>query len=437
MEQSEQQQVALFIDFENLVYGLHETFGTNFADEVEPELLFRLAEEYGQVVLANAYADWRFREINQFQADLYRLGIDLIHVFAKRHASKYKNAVDVKMAVDAIETVWTLPHVDTFVIVSGDRDFIHVLKTLRRYGKTVVGVSPAKAVSNDFAALCDRFVRYGALAHTYRQDMLANGHVADVPGDGHLDAVRRTLRQILRERPEGLKGSQIKPLLRRHLSVTFDESEYGFSRLVDLLHAIPDAVSVVHNPGGGDITVFPAGVGAGAAYTAAPAPALEMPNGDLARRAGLPRYRFVADASRRHEIIAALYNAMVEETPFKLANVFDSVLDDCEELQLSTTVLSKYQAILWQSRVFEVEANQQAIPTRERLMRLVPEVACAQDLAFRYEASIVYKLAAAAEESGHDLAPAAICGILGMEEDDEGLAYASRLLEHVSNQQNG
>ena len=111
-------KVALLVDFENLVFGLEAMHGEDYAQHVEPEVLIRLAEEYGQVVLANAYADWRSRDVNQFQTDLYRLGIDLIHVFAKRQQNRMKNAVDVKMAVDAVETVWTLPHIETFVIVS-------------------------------------------------------------------------------------------------------------------------------------------------------------------------------------------------------------------------------------------------------------------------------------------------------------------------------
>jgi hypothetical protein len=127
---------------------------------------------------------------------------------------------------------------------------------------------------------------------------------------------------------------------------------------------------------------------------------------------------------------------MIERSPFKLANIFDRVLDECEELQLSTTVLSKYQAILWQSRVFEVEQNQQTIPTRERLMRLVPEIRSSDDLAFRYEASIVYKLATAAEEMGRSLAPDSICQIMGLS-GEQGLAYAERLLDYVAEQQNG
>ena len=71
-------KVALLVDFENLVFGLQEMHGEEYAEFVDPELLFRLAEEYGQVVMANAYADWRSRDVNQFQTDLYRLGIELV-----------------------------------------------------------------------------------------------------------------------------------------------------------------------------------------------------------------------------------------------------------------------------------------------------------------------------------------------------------------------
>jgi hypothetical protein len=45
-------RVALLIDFENLVRGMAGE------DSIDCELLFRLAEDYGRVLLANAYADW-------------------------------------------------------------------------------------------------------------------------------------------------------------------------------------------------------------------------------------------------------------------------------------------------------------------------------------------------------------------------------------------
>jgi hypothetical protein len=76
-------QVALLIDFENLVRGLAGSVDKErVADILEPGFLFNLAEEYGRVVVARAYADWRMGDVNQFQFELSNLGVDLIHVLA-------------------------------------------------------------------------------------------------------------------------------------------------------------------------------------------------------------------------------------------------------------------------------------------------------------------------------------------------------------------
>ena len=46
-------------------------------------------------------------------------------MLGQRRGTLIKNAVDVKMAVDAVSLMSSLPHIDVYVIVSGDRDFIH------------------------------------------------------------------------------------------------------------------------------------------------------------------------------------------------------------------------------------------------------------------------------------------------------------------------
>ena len=66
-------QVGLLIDFENLVRAVDE-------EDIDCEAVFRLADEYGRVLVANAYADRRMKDVNQYQADLNGLGIDLVHV---------------------------------------------------------------------------------------------------------------------------------------------------------------------------------------------------------------------------------------------------------------------------------------------------------------------------------------------------------------------
>lgn len=155
-------QVALLIDFENVVFGLRND-SDDLGAHLDIEAIFRFSEQYGTVAVARAYGDWRTKELNQYQLELDRAGAEVIHVFSRGWAGRRKNATDVRMAVDATEAIWTMAHINTFVVVSGDRDFIHVLKTLRRYGKTIIGVATDAAASNDLAALCDRFVKYSAL----------------------------------------------------------------------------------------------------------------------------------------------------------------------------------------------------------------------------------------------------------------------------------
>lgn len=234
-------QVALLIDFENVVRAVDEK-------DIDCGALFRLAEEYGRVLVANAYADWRMKDVNRYQTDLYGLGIELIHVLGQRRGTVVKNAVDVKMAVDAVSLMSSLPHIDVYVIASGDRDFIHVLKELRRHGKTVIGVSPNSAVSSDFSSLCDRFLRYEALTST-----------VEPTGSESIEEVRAKLAEIVRDNPDGLLGSAVKTTLRRVLSSSFDESAYGFRSFGSFLGRMSDIVRVVRAPsGGGDLRVYPA-----------------------------------------------------------------------------------------------------------------------------------------------------------------------------------
>ena len=56
---------------------------------------------------------------------------------------RIKNSVDVKMTADCIECAHSYPNINTFVLVSGDSDFLHVVNALRTMGKRVViiGVS--------------------------------------------------------------------------------------------------------------------------------------------------------------------------------------------------------------------------------------------------------------------------------------------------------
>jgi uncharacterized protein (TIGR00288 family) len=413
-------RVALLIDFENLVRGMAGE------DSIDCELLFRLAEDYGRVLLANAYADWRMKDVNQYQTDLYRLGADLVHVFGKRSGNGFKNAVDVKMAVDAIGTISALPHIDVFVIVSGDRDFIHVLKALRQHGKTIIGVAPSTSSSDDFAALCDRFVKFDSLAAAYdvTPSLVATSAIGGDTVD--LDAVRHALAAILANRPEGIKGALVKPMLRRELSPTFDESAFGFSRLTDLLRQLDDTVAVVAHEGGGDVTVYPAASRMDA-DAGSPKPTVQ----ELMRLANLRFYKFDQHESRRRERLRRLHDIMLRKQPFRWEDVQQQMLAEHGETDeaLTVTVLSRTQNVLYQGRAFSFESAEDDLPMKQKLMRLNAALDSPEAFIRGYESSIIYKVGAAAGGAA-ELSPREVAEVLGLPwNNGDCHAYCRALLD--------
>ena len=134
--------VALFIDWENFKISLA---GGNRVPNVSA--LKEEVSNHGRVVVAKAYADWVTRSpelkgASQFVNDppaLYASGIEPVYVPTRLQLGNsnnsnrtitVKNSVDVKMTADCIECAHSYPNIDTFVIVSGDSDFIHVILSL-------------------------------------------------------------------------------------------------------------------------------------------------------------------------------------------------------------------------------------------------------------------------------------------------------------------
>ena len=106
-------QLAVFIDFENLAIGAEETLPGR-TNPVPYEALELLCHDYGNAAVRRAYADWSKAQFGRYQEDLALNGVDLIQV--KRFGTQQKNAADIRMAVDAMETVLIHPDVDVFLL---------------------------------------------------------------------------------------------------------------------------------------------------------------------------------------------------------------------------------------------------------------------------------------------------------------------------------
>ena len=121
---------ALLIDFDNVTMGIRS--------DLQAELRSLLSSDIikGKVAVQRAYADWR--RYPQYIVPLSESSIDLI--FAPAFGSSKKNATDIRLAIDAMELVFTRPEIGTIILLSGDSDFSSLVIKLKEYGKYVIGV---------------------------------------------------------------------------------------------------------------------------------------------------------------------------------------------------------------------------------------------------------------------------------------------------------
>jgi uncharacterized LabA/DUF88 family protein len=146
-------EVAVFVDFENIRYSTINSFGR----EPDPISWRDKALKYGLMAVARAYADFDQHPL-PVRNRLDVAGFEAQHYPAKRTTDnqgreKIVSRSDLNFAIDIINTALARPDIKTFLLFTGDKDFIRVVTTLRnRLGKRVVISGVPGSVSPDLVA---------------------------------------------------------------------------------------------------------------------------------------------------------------------------------------------------------------------------------------------------------------------------------------------
>jgi hypothetical protein len=154
-------RLAVFLDFENLVLGAERALPDAGRRAVPYKALDLLCRERGSAAVRRAYADWARPVFGKYQEDLALNGVDLIQV--TRFGVAQKNAADIRMAVDAMETLITHPEISVYVLVAGDGDYSPLVQRLREFGKTVIGIGTEASASPRLVAVCSEYKFWGTL----------------------------------------------------------------------------------------------------------------------------------------------------------------------------------------------------------------------------------------------------------------------------------
>ncbi len=228
----DRRKIAVFIDFENFAAAAREQRG-----RLDLDAIMREIERQGSSVIRRAYADWtRFESYGE---QLVEHAFELTQRFGQgageRGAGEQGGAAGLQLMIDALETGLTLPGVEGFIFVGGDRDCSAVVRRLRAHGKHVVGIGLGQARSAALAQSCDEFLSYDDLA-----DPDADAST------GSLEEARGLLIEALDEL-EGESGEQgLLAASLKHgmlsLDAGFDEQALGYSQFKDFLEDQVDLV---------------------------------------------------------------------------------------------------------------------------------------------------------------------------------------------------
>ncbi|MGE0352078.1 MAG: NYN domain-containing protein [Gemmatimonadales bacterium] len=203
---------ALLIDFDNVTLGIRS--------DLTKELKTLLGSEIirGKVAVQRAYADWR--RYPQYIVPLSESSIDLI--FAPAFGANKKNATDIRLAIDAIELVFTRPEIGTFILLSGDSDFSTMVIKLKEYGKYVIGVGIRESASDLLIQNCDEYYSYNDLAGLTRE--VDTPSIQRDPWELVVEAVA----QMTRNR-DVMRSDRLKQVMQQ-IDPNFDEKNAGFNR---------------------------------------------------------------------------------------------------------------------------------------------------------------------------------------------------------------
>ncbi len=240
-----QREIALLLDWENIRFGLQERKLTPNISAIKDE-----AQSLGRVVVARAYADFQNYTMSNDPRRLYASGIEPVYVPGRTYddgrggaqSAVRKNSVDIKLTADCVEFCHRYPNIDVYMLVSGDGDFIHLVNSLRPYGKFVAIVALSWSASPRLTESADwvRFYDLDVEPSARREPAIA---AAETRGDAlpeEMTKIFEGIRDIVTHHERPLVLATLKPLLTQRIGEV-DERRFGHTKFKPLVMEAQEA----------------------------------------------------------------------------------------------------------------------------------------------------------------------------------------------------
>jgi uncharacterized LabA/DUF88 family protein len=287
-------KIAVFIDFDNIEIGVKTTLGRQF----DIGAVLEAIKERGEIITKIAYGDWK--RAGDHGRAMSQHAVRLVQRVMTPGGDK--NGADINLALDALEMAFTHAHINAFVIVGGDSDFITLVEKLKQYDRKVFVVGGRAFTSQVMQKNCTEFIAYENVTgggHTVDRSRAPRGDRGRAASGAALDQalplVKRALK-VLADREVSPQLGLLKSTLLQ-LDSSFSERDYGAGTFRDFAEKLEKQgyVTLRHNGRSTLVELVEDGESRGAPPSAPPADDDDTPsthtdgNGNLAEGVALIR----------------------------------------------------------------------------------------------------------------------------------------------------
>ncbi|MDD2233581.1 MAG: NYN domain-containing protein [Desulfitobacteriaceae bacterium] len=147
-----------FVDYENIWTGLAER-----GLFLNPEQLVYILQQYADyfdndLSAIYLFANFDREEFRHMQTAFERTNVFTRHIYGKSNFSKTDlrhNATDIELMLEAQEILLTRPAtVDLFLLLTGDGDFLSLIRKIRSWGKEVQVIGVEGSISQTLQPYC-------------------------------------------------------------------------------------------------------------------------------------------------------------------------------------------------------------------------------------------------------------------------------------------
>ena len=230
----ERLKFAVFIDFDNIEIGVRTTLSRRF----DIDTVLEAIKERGEVVTKVAYGNWKRAE--EYSQAMTEHAVQMVQRNVTPRGDK--NGADINLALDALEMAFTRAHINAFVIVGGDSDFIALVEKLKQYDKAVFIVGGRAFTSTILQRNCHEFIAYENLIATSpppRKTAPKTQPTSRAQIDDAMPLIRRALK-ILADREVSPQLGLLKSTLLQ-LDSTFSEKDYGTGSFREFIQKMANA----------------------------------------------------------------------------------------------------------------------------------------------------------------------------------------------------